>query len=84
MRSGSDAAPATPRRWPIIRLFLEAAVGLLVVFALAAIAGPRLFDIHNNLAVIGAVLVWLACPVLLFLLALDLRARWRNLDGGPR
>ncbi len=84
MRAVSDdTAGSRPRRWSLILMFLEAAIGLLVVFALAVIAGPRLFNIHNNLTVVAAVVVWLACPVLLFLLILDLAARWRKLDGEP-
>ncbi len=67
----------------LIRLFLEAVLGGLVIFGLAAVLAPRLFDIRNNLAVLGAVLVWIACPILLFLLVSDLAARLRRLRRGP-
>ncbi len=62
-----------------IRIFLEAVLGALGIFLLAAVAAPRLFDIHNNLAVAAAVLTWIACPVLGFLLLADLAKRFRQL-----
>ncbi len=65
----------------VVRIFLEAALGGLGVFLLAAIAAPRLFDLHNNLAVIAAVLIWIACPVLLFLLVSDIAVRLRGFGG---
>ena len=65
----------------VIRIFLEAVLGGLGVFLLAAVAAPRLFDLHNNLAVIAAVLTWIACPVLLFLLASDIAARLKAFRG---
>ncbi len=65
----------------VIRIFLETVLGGLGVFLLAAVAAPRLFDLHNNLAVIAAVLVWIACPVLLFLLVSDIAARLRDFRG---
>ena len=65
----------------VIRIFLEAVLGGLGVFLLAAVAAPRLFDLHNNLAVIAAVLIWIACPVLLFLLVSDIITRLREFGG---
>ena len=65
----------------VIRIFLEAVLGGLGVFLLAAVAAPRLFDLHNNLALAGAVLIWIACPVLLFLLVSDIAERIRDLRG---
>ena len=70
--------------WLLLRLFLELTLGSIGIFALAAIAGPRLFDLHDNLALIGAILVWLSCPVLLFLLGSDLARLWRRINGGPQ
>lgn len=62
----------------IVRVFLEAVLGGLGIFILAAVAAPRLFDMHNNLALAGAVLIWIACPVLLYLLVWDIAARLRR------
>ncbi len=59
----------------IVRVFLEAVFGGLGVFLLAAVLAPRLFDMHNNLALLGAIVVWIACPVLLFLLVADIAER---------
>ena len=63
----------------VIRIFLEAVLGGLGLFLLAAVVAPRLFNLHNNLALIGAGVVWIACPVLLFLLAGDIAHRLREL-----
>ncbi len=67
------------RRLLVIRIFLEAVLGGLGLFVLAAVVAPRLFNLHNNLALIAAVLVWIACPVLLFLLGGDIAHRIREL-----
>lgn len=72
------------RTWLAIRIFLEAILGTLAIFLLAAVAAPRLFDLHNNLALAAAVIIWIACPVLGFLLATDLAARLRRLRGASR
>ena len=66
----------------LIRIFLEAVLGGLGVFLLAAVAAPRLFDMHSNLALLAAVLIWIACPVLLFLLFTDIAERLRRPRGG--
>ncbi len=83
----TDSEPAERRRRLrtfAIRAFFEAALGLIAVFVLAAMAGPALFNQHSDLALIGAILVWLACPVLLFLLAHHVAGRWRSLNSGPK
>ena len=67
----------------LIRIFLEAVLGGLGVFILAAVLGPRLFDMHNNLALVGAVLVWIACPVLVVLLIADIAERLRRRSSNP-
>jgi hypothetical protein len=67
------------RKLLVIRIFLEAVLGGLGLFVLAAIVAPRLFNLHSNLSLVAAVLVWIACPVLLFLLAGDIAARLRDL-----
>ena len=84
MNSASDT-DAQPRRQLglMLRLFLELSFGGIGIFALATIAGPRLFDMHDNLALAGAVLVWLACPVLLYVLGADAARLWRRINGGP-
>ena len=77
-----DAERRRPRVL-LLRLFLELSLGAIGILALAAIAGPRLFDMHNDLAVGAAVLVWLSCPVLTFLLGSDAARLWRRITGGP-
>ena len=67
-----------------IRAFFESVLGLIGVFVLAAVAAPALFNIRNNLAVAAAVLVWIVCPVLLYLLANHVVGGWRRLKQGPR
>ncbi len=67
----------------VIRIFLEAVLGALGVFVLAAVVGPRLFDLHNNLALVAAVVVWIACPVLLFLVAADIAEQLRKRRSQP-
>jgi hypothetical protein len=65
----------------LLRLFLELALGAIGILALAAIAGPRLWNMQGDFAVIGAILVWLSCPVLLFLLGSDAARLWRRING---
>ena len=67
-----------------IRTFFEVAFGLIGVFVLATMAAPALFNLHSNLSLIGAVIVWLLCPALLYLLASHVGGRWRHLNQGPR
>jgi hypothetical protein len=67
-----------------IRIFLEAIFGALGIFLLAAVAAPRLFNLHTNLALLAAVLAWIACPVLGFLLAADVAAQIRRFRRGSR
>ena len=83
--NGATSDTDAQRRRPIgllLRLFLELSLGAIGIFALATIAGPRLFDMHDNLALVAAVLVWLACPVLLYLLGADAARLWRRINGG--
>ncbi len=65
-----------------IRIFLEITLGGLAVFVLAAMVGPWLFDMHDNLALAGAVAVWMACPVLVFMLAADVVRLLKRPKGG--
>ncbi len=82
--NGATDIDAQPRRrlGLMLRLFLELMLGSIGVFALATIAGPKLFDMHDNLALAAAVLVWLACPVLLYALGADAARLWRRINGG--
>ncbi len=84
MQDTSDTE-AQPRRrlGLLLRLFFELSLGAIGILALAAIAGPRLFDMHDDLALIAAILVWLSCPVLTFLLGADAARLWRRINGGP-
>jgi hypothetical protein len=84
MPSRSEPAERPVRaRFVAIRAFFEAAVGLIVIFALAAMLAPALFNRHNDLALLGAVAIWLVCPVLLFLLVLRVVGRLRGPNSGP-
>jgi hypothetical protein len=67
------------RKLLVIRIFLEAVLGGLGLFLLAAVVAPRLFNMQNNLSLVAAILVWIACPVLFFLLAGDIAHRLREL-----
>jgi hypothetical protein len=77
-----DGQRRSSRSFLLLRLFFELSLGAIGILALAAIAGPRLFDMHDNLALIAAVLVWLSCPVLLFLLGSDAARLWRRITRG--
>jgi hypothetical protein len=84
MPDGSDHD--SQRRRPLgllLRLFFELSLGSIGVLALATIAGPRLFDMQGDFAVIGAILVWLSCPVLIFILGAHGARLWRRINGGP-
>jgi hypothetical protein len=65
-------------------LFLKTVVGLALVFVLAAIAAPSLFDRRETLAVVGAFALWLICPLLLFYVGYGALADVRRLLGKPR
>jgi hypothetical protein len=68
----------------LLRLFLELSLGAIAILALATIAAPRLFDLHNDPALIASILVWLSCPVLLYLLGADAARLWRRIKGDSR
>ena len=85
MTSEPDIDPQSrQRRDLLVRSFLEIALGLVGIFILAAVIAPDLFNVRNDLAVLLAVLVWIACPVLALLLAWRTAARWRRGNGGLR
>ncbi|MEW6599315.1 MAG: hypothetical protein AB1429_17710 [Pseudomonadota bacterium] len=44
--------------------YLKIGAGVAGVFALAAILGPNLVDMHNNLALAGAAAAYIAAAVL--------------------
>jgi hypothetical protein len=83
MQGASDFDPQ--RRRPLIlvaRLFFELGLGSIGILALAAVAGPRLWNMQGDLSVIAAILVWLSCPVLLFILGSHAARLWRRINGG--
>lgn len=43
---------------------LKIGAGLVVVFALAAIVGPNLVNLHDNLALVGAGAAYVAAAIL--------------------
>ncbi len=77
VESDDGGQPSLPRGL-LIRSFLEGALGLFGIFLLAAVAAPTLFNIRNDVAVIAAVLVWIACPALLLLLGWRINGLWRR------
>jgi hypothetical protein len=82
MHPTSDEAARRRTRDLVIRSYLEGALGLFGVFLIAAVMAPWLFNVRNDAAVIAAVLLWIGCPVLLFLLGSRVAGRWRRASQG--
>ncbi len=61
-------------------LLIKAVLGLLLVFVIAAIVAPRLFDTHDDLMTILAFGLWIACPLALFFLGWELLVEFRKID----
>ncbi|HEY3813262.1 MAG TPA: hypothetical protein VGL66_08535 [Caulobacteraceae bacterium] len=64
----------------IVRLFIKTVAGLALVFVIAAIAAPRLFDTHDDLMTIAAFVLWIACPLLLFFVGWELLVEIRKIN----
>jgi hypothetical protein len=79
-----DSPPRPTRsdrlRMLVARLFLKAVAGLALVFVIAAIVAPRLFDTHDDLMTILAFVLWIACPLLLFFVGWEVLAEVRKID----
>ncbi len=82
MHPTSDEAARRRTRDLLVRSYLESALGLAGVFLVAAELAPWLFNVRNDAAVIAAVLLWICCPVLLFLLGSRVAGRWRRANQG--
>ena len=64
----------------VVRMFLKTVLGLALVFAIAAIAAPRLFDTHDDLMTILAFALWIACPLLLFFVGWEVLVEVRKIN----
>jgi hypothetical protein len=78
-------SPSTPdaskrMRDLVVGLFIKAVAGLILVFVIAAVAAPRLFNVHEDFATILAFALWIACPLLLFLIGWELFAEIRKFN----
>jgi hypothetical protein len=67
----------------VIRLFLKSVIGLALVFALATIVAPALFDRRDDLMVAAAFALWLACPLILFLVGFEVFADLKKFSRRP-
>ena len=78
-------SPSTPDRAKrmrdlVVGLFIKGVAGLILVFVVAAIAAPRLFNAHQDFATILAFALWIACPLLLFLIGWELFVEVRKFN----
>jgi hypothetical protein len=68
----------------VVRMFLKGVPGLVLVFVIAAVAAPWLFDKRDTLMTVLAFALWLLCPLIVFLVGFELFAEWKRIDREPR
>lgn len=71
-------------RGGFVRMFLKGVLGLALVFVLAAVAAPWLFDRRDTLMTVLAFGLWLLCPLLVFLIGFEVFAEWKRVENKPR
>ena len=80
----SDSPPESDQskrlRNLLVGVFIKAVSGLILVFVVAAIAAPRLFNTHDDFATILAFALWIACPLIVFLIGWELATEIRKFD----
>jgi hypothetical protein len=68
----------------VVRMFLKGMPGLVLVFVIAAVAAPWLFDRRDTLMTVLAFGLWLLCPLIVFLVGFEIFAEWKRIDREPR
>jgi uncharacterized membrane protein (GlpM family) len=68
----------------VVRMFLKGVLGLALVFVIAAVAAPSLFDRRDTLMTVLAFGLWLICPLIVFLVGFEVFAEWKRIDSEPR
>jgi uncharacterized membrane protein (GlpM family) len=63
----------------LVGMFLKGVLGLAAVFAIAAVLAPWLFDQRDTLKTVLAFGLWLACPLIAFLVGFELWADWKRM-----
>lgn len=85
MKDQSDPLTSARRvRDGIVRMFLKGVLGLVLVFVIAAVAAPWLFDRRDTLMTVLAFGLWLLCPLIAFLTGFELFADWKRTWREPR
>jgi len=57
--------------------------GAALASFLAGVLAPRLFDVHTDLSVAAALILWAATPGILFLVGRAVLGEWRRRKAGP-
>jgi hypothetical protein len=84
MPERSDPLTAARRiRNGLVGMFLKGVLGLAAVFVIAAVLAPWLFDQRDTLETVVAFGLWLACPLVAFLVGFELWADWKKLRAKP-
>lgn len=85
MQDQSDPLTSARRvRDGVVRMFLKGVLGLALVFVIAAVAAPQLFDRRDTLMTVLAFGLWLLCPLIVFLVGFEVFAEWKRIDSEPR
>jgi uncharacterized membrane protein (GlpM family) len=84
---GNQSDPMTSARRVrdgVVRMFFKGVLGMALVFVIAAVAAPSLFDRRDTLMTFLAFGLWLLCPLIVFLVGFEVFAEWKRIDGEPR
>ena len=70
-------SPESPQAFAV-RALLKLAAGSALALFVAGVLAPRLFDVHADVPVALALILWAATPAVLFLIGHEVLDEWRG------